>query len=340
MKLKSVQALKGGEILGESLLTKEKQILIPRDTEIREEYLPLLNSLDIKYVMVEDPYEKYEQVSPIVDMKDFQRLVNLIQFLMEKHIYHNNSSLHGFEPIANEIVKDLSGRKEQEVIDLNERPANLYEHTAMVTYLTVKAAMELQMDRDALYEIALGCLLHDIGLRYITTEYREFDWENSSSENVFEMKKHTILGYSALDDENWLPDIAKKMVLAHHETQDGSGYPMHLKYKEQECKLIQVMDSFDGMISGIERKRTDVRNALDQIKAGSGTEYDKKAVKILLSMAARYPAGTQVGLNTGEEAVVTGQTSDAEKPIVMVMKDKNKKYNLKLEKDISILRII
>lgn len=340
MKIKPVHALSGGEILAESLLTKDKQILIPKNTQIRKEYLSLLSTIDCKYVMIEDPYEKFEKTNALVEKKEFRRLVELIQSLMEKHIYHDSKSLHGFEPIANEIVKWVLERKNQKVYDLDERPANLYEHTAMVTYLTVEAAMEMQIEKNTLYEVALGCLLHDIGLRYITIDYEDFDWENNSTENIFEMKKHTILGYSALDEENWLPEISKKMVLAHHERKDGSGFPMRRKYNEPECKLIQVMDSFDGMISGMEQKRTCVWDTLDYIQRSAGVVYDKKSVDILLSMAARYPVGTKTELNTGQKAVVIEQTSDPVRPIVMMLDHKMEKCNLKLEKDISIQKIV
>ncbi len=46
---------------------------------------------------------------------------------------------------------------------------------------------------------------------------------------VFEYKKHTIMGFSALEEESWVPDIARKMVLSHHERMNGSGFPMRQK---------------------------------------------------------------------------------------------------------------
>lgn len=340
MKIKSVRALSGGEILAEPLSTKEKEILIPKGTVIKKDYLPLLSSIEMKSVMIEDPYEEFENPNKIADQKLMQRLVDLVQSLMEKHIYHDHNSLRGFEMIANEIVKSICEWKNQMVFDLDERETNLYEHTVYVTILSLKAAVQLKLDKKTLYEIALGCLLHDIGLRYITAEYKDCDWTKNSPEEVFDIKKHTILGYSALDEETWIPEISKKMVLAHHERNDGSGFPMRRKYRETECKLIQVCDSLDCMISGIECVRTPVWDALDNLQKEAGGKYEKKIVDIISSMTARYPVGTKVKLNLEDTGVVIQQTEDPQKPVVMIPKDKMKKYNLKLEKDISILGII
>lgn len=340
MKIKSVQALSGGEILANPLLTKEKEVLLPKGTIIKKEYLSLLLAADTKSVMIEDPYEKYEHANSISDNKQIQKLVELVQSLMERHIYHDHNSLRGFEMIANEIVKGLQECEDYEVYDLDERETNLYEHTVYVALLSVKAAVKLKLENVSLYEIALGCLLHDIGLRYITAKYADCDWRRNSPEEIFEIKKHTILGYSALDEENWIPEISKKMVLAHHERKDGSGFPMRRKYNEQECKLIQVCDSFDCMISGMECVRKPVWAALDYLQQQEEIKYERKIVDMMESMAARYPVGTKIKLSQGDTGVVIQQTSDSKKPIVMSLEDKTKKYNLKLEKDISILEII
>ena len=42
MRIKAVSKLIGGEILAEAILTKEKEILIPKGTELKKEYIPLI----------------------------------------------------------------------------------------------------------------------------------------------------------------------------------------------------------------------------------------------------------------------------------------------------------
>lgn len=342
MRIKSVNTLSGGEILAEPILTKEKEILIPKGTILKEDYIPVIFSLGIETLMVEDPYEHLEKPNTIINRSRLESIVERVQQLMERHIYHSNKCLYGFEMIANEIVKEISEMPEDVIIDMNERTANLYEHTVMVTLLSTSIARKLRLDRKRQYNVAVGCLLHDIGLRYITTKYVDRNWENADSVDIFEYKKHTILGFSALDEENWIPDISKKMILSHHEKLDRSGFPMHQKNSEMECKIIQTCDSFDCYISGMECQRMTVQDALQKIKKEAGIKFEPKIVDKLVSMIALYPVGTTVKMDNETEGVVISQTVNPETPIILVLnrESENQKHNLMLEKDISILQIV
>ena len=226
MKCKSIDVLKGGEVLAEPIVSQRQDTIIPRGTVIKIEYLPLIASMGIQTVMIEDPYEDYETPHPIIETPHFDYFVGRIKGIMEGHIYHSNKSLREFEMIANEIIKETQDIPNDIIIDVTERDADLYEHTIMVTLLSVFIGKRLHLDKKKLYNLALGSLLHDIGIRYITVPYESIDPKTVDPVAMFELKKHTILGYSALDGENWIPDISRKMILSHHERIDGSGYPM------------------------------------------------------------------------------------------------------------------
>ena len=84
-----------------------------------------------------------------------------------------------------------------------------------------------------------------------------------------------------------------------------------------------------------------VQNAIERITDEAGTLFEKKIVKSLLSGIAYYPVGTTVEISSGEKAVVISQTDDPKSPIVLIPDDeKEKKHNLMLEKNISILQIV
>ena len=329
-------------MLAEAVLTEEKAVLIPKGTAIKADYVPLIQSLGIETLMIEDPYEDLEEPNTIINPSRLEAYVDQVQKLMESHIYHARKSLREFEIIANEMVKEVDEMPGNVVIDMNERTANLYEHTVMVTLLSVAVAKKLHLDRKRRYHIALGCLLHDIGIRYITAKYETQDWTNADPIEIFEFKKHTILGYSAIEQENWVPDIARKMILSHHEKMDGSGFPMHQKNRETECKIIQACDSFDCYISGMECRRMSVQEALQKIASEAGILYEPKIVDHLVAMVAKYPVGTTVKTNDETEGVVVSQTLDPENPIIMVINAENERHrrNLMLEENISILQIV
>ena len=72
--------------------------------------------------------------------------------------------------------------------------------------------------------------------------------------------------------------------------------------------------------------------------------YEKKVVKAIEKMIARYPVGTKVRLNTGDTGVVITQTEDTIHPIVAVLNEDEtigeNYYNLKKNKNVSILTIM
>lgn len=348
MRIKAVNVLTGGEVLAEPVMTKEKEILIPKGTELKKEYIPLIQSLEIDALMVEDPYETYEKPNTIIRPTRLDKYVERVRKLMEGHIYHGGGrSLKEFEIIANDIVKDIDKMPLDSVIDLKERNSNLYDHTVMVTLLSVMVAKKLKLDQKKKYNIAVGCLLHDIGIRYITIPYENRNFDLAEAAELFEFKKHTILGYSALEEENWIPPISMKMVLSHHENMSGNGFPMKQKNKEIECKIIQACDAFDCYISGMECKRITVQEALENMVENIDVLYDKKIVDNIITSVAKYPVGTTVKTNAEDEGVVISQTIDPENPIIMILNaqdngstTKINKLNLMLEKNISILQVV
>ena len=342
MRIRAVSKLIGGEILAEAILTREKEILIPKGTELKSEYIPLIQSLEIESLMLEDPYEDYEKPHFIIQENSIKKYTESVRKLMEGHIYHeNDKSLKIFEVIANDIVKEINNSTAEAILDMKERSSNLYEHTIMVTLLSVLVGKKLKLDEQRLYNLALGCLLHDIGLRYVTIPYEDRDLTTVEPAEMIEYKKHTILGYSALQDEKWIPQISRKMILSHHENMEGTGFPMKQKYKETECRIIQACDAFDCYISGMECKRMSVQEALDIIIGNAGKKYDKAVVDNLVSTVAKYPVGTTVKTNVEERGVVISQTVDPENPIIMILNtDECSERNLMLEENISILGVV
>ena len=140
MRIKSVSGLNGNEVLAEPILTNENVVLIPKGTVLKEEYIPLIQSLEIETLMVEDPYEDMENPNTIIDRTSLDQIIERVKKIMENHIYHSNKSLREFEMIANEIVKVMNDMPMDLVIDMDERTANLYEHTVMVTLLAINVA--------------------------------------------------------------------------------------------------------------------------------------------------------------------------------------------------------
>jgi HD-GYP domain-containing protein (c-di-GMP phosphodiesterase class II)/signal transduction histidine kinase len=97
------------------------------------------------------------------------------------------------------------------------------------------------------------------------------------------LKVHPYATVSLLDDFEFSAD-AKKAILHHHERYDGTGYPDRLKGDEIPfvSKVVSVVDSFCAMTAEMPyRKKLTTSEALEEIKEGSGSIYDKKVVDAL-----------------------------------------------------------
>lgn len=347
MRIIAVKSIRGGEILASPVYTEEKNIILQKSTILKSEYVDLLISLNIDFVEIEDVYHTYQYPVLLVSEEKKKEYVKGIRKLLENHIYTGKSSLKQTIKLAEKIISYVNGMKLDCVYDIICGKANLYEHTLRVTIFSLLLARKLQLSEKNCYNIAIGCLLHDLGLRYITVPYLNKQLDQTSPTEFFEYKKHTILAYTVVEGErDWLPDVSKNMILSHHEKMNGSGFPLKQRNQTIECKIIQLCDTFDCLISGMECKRCTVKNTMEYLWTQAGERYEKRLIEILFSMIAKYPVGTQVELSDGIYGIVSRQTDDPQRPVILMLTEPNgkvvpeKKYNLKENTDIHIKRII
>ena len=290
MGIRLLHDLKGGELLKEPVILEE-EVLVPAGTALKPEYIELLKTLDVETVIVEESEEPERQ---FFFQEEREECVERVRKILERHIYgKEKNSLQEIASFADEFIEKASVLDESVSYDYEERQPDLYEHTVMTAALSFIITKRLQIPLKEQKEIVIGALLHDIGLRYITVNYVNQSIEERSDTELFEFKKHTILGYSALESEEWVPMLARRMVLSHHERKDGSGYPLKQKNQEMGCRILQVCDAFDGMVSGMECRRMELNDVLDYLKAQRGILFDEKVVDILLSLIRRKSDGNR-----------------------------------------------
>ena len=210
------------------------------------------------------------------------------------------------------------------IFDIKERNADIYEHSINICALSILTALKLGVEISNIHSIGVGCLMHDIGLRYMTVDYANRNMETLNKKSLLEYKKHPAYGYSALLAEEWISDISKNIILYHHERNDGSGFPLRASKIPFECQIVIVCDTFDEMICGIGCERVKVHEAIEYLKSFQNVLFDGKIVDAFLSFTAVYPVGTYVLTNEGETAVVISQNKEFQnRPVIRIVKDKD-----------------
>lgn len=323
MKLVSVDMLKGNEVLGRAVMTKNYSELLAAGTVIKPDYIDKLKELDIKEVYIKRDDEHYEKVDIL--KKDVEENVKRqVKNIIEKHTYAHNEKLMQLNQAAESIISNILSEKEviEKIYDIKERSADIYEHSISTTSLAILISLKMSLSHEEIHDIGVACLLHDIGLRYLTIDYlnKEINEMNEPEKN--EYKKHSIYGYSTLKNEWWISTQSKEIILSHHETLDGCGFPLHITEISKLCRIVSVCDTFDEMICGIGRRRHKVWEALEYLKTNRGIKYDAEVVDSFLEFAAVYPTGTTIITKNNEEAVVVSQNKKyPDKPVIKLIKD-------------------
>ena len=323
MKLVSVDMLKGNEVLGRAVMTKNYSELLAAGTVIKPDYIDKLKELDIKEVYIKRDDEHYEKVDIL--KKDVEENVKRqVKNIIEKHTYAHNEKLMQLNQAAESIISNILSEKEviEKIYDIKERSADIYEHSISTTSLAILISLKMSLSHDEIHDIGVACLLHDIGLRYLTIDYLNKEIDEMSEPEKNEYKKHSIYGYSTLKNEWWISTHSKEIILSHHETMDGCGFPLHITEISKLCKIVSVCDTFDEMICGIGRRRHKVWEAVEYLKANRGIKYDAEVVDAFLEFTAVYPTGTTIITEKNEEAVVVSQNKKyPDKPVIKLVKD-------------------
>lgn len=322
MKFKRVEELEGGESLAKPILLDIGTVLIYEDTILKREYIEKLIELGIEAVYVRE--EKESEKNPTIEEQVRQEYSNKVKELLEHHIHNNNGVIGKLQGVAQKIFDEVIEQEEviDCVIEIHERSADIYEHSVSVCVLSVLTALKIGIAESVAKEIAVGSLLHDIGMRYINTEFIDREISEMTSTQVAEYKKHPVYGYSAVEKEEWISEVAKSIILSHHECIDGSGFPLRTKNNEAIRQIVAVCDAFDSIICGIGTKQKKVHEAIEYIRYHSGTKYNKEVCETFLEFIILYPNGTKVILNDGRKATIIGQNRYLkERPVIKLMEN-------------------
>lgn len=199
-----------------------------------------------------------------------------------------------------------------------------FQHSVSVCSLLVAFCNLMGMDKESIYSVALGGLLHDIGKSKIDDRILKKPGRLTPQE--FEiMKTHVEEGRKILDKTDNIPGVSKQILYEHHERFDGTGYPQGLKGNEisKIGRIAAVCDVYDAMSSTrVYHKGLIPHEALRKIFEWSAYHFDHVIVEQFVHMMGIYPVGSLVRLESGFISVVLSQNPGSLlKPLVRTFYD-------------------
>lgn len=162
---------------------------------------------------------------------------------------------------------------------LDYRDTETQWHSRRVSMYAKRLAQELGLSGQALFDVEVGALLHDVGKIGVRDSVLlkpgplgEAEWE--------EMRQHPAIGYRLLRRVDYLREAAQ-IVLQHQERWDGGGYPACLAGEEivLGARIFAVVDAFDAISSDRPYRRGQSYDvALAEIRRCAGTQFDPTVV--------------------------------------------------------------
>lgn len=202
-----------------------------------------------------------------------------------------------------------------------------YGHAVNCSALAVALGRQIGLPEGALRDLAIGCLLLDIGMTRVPLEVLRKEQPLSEAERGT-VRAHVAEGAEMYVSSS-LDDLAVvEMIRGHHERHDGSGYPHGLEGADipMYCRIAGLVDSYDAMITARPyHKALSPHDALQRLYRERNRSFQDEIVEQFMQCMGIYPVGSLVELDSGEVAIVMAQNRVRRlRPTLMLLTDADK----------------
>ena len=168
---------------------------------------------------------------------------------------------------------------------VDARDSYTFDHSSRVSKLAALLAREMGFPESTVEMIESGALLHDIGKISLDAEILSKPGPLDADERL-QVRQHPMQSAQVVSRVELFKG-AVDIVRHHHERPDGQGYPDGLVADEipMGARILNVADAFDAMTSDRPyRRKRSISEALEELKKGSGREFDPVVVEYLMRL--------------------------------------------------------
>ena len=315
-----VSYLKEGMVLNGNIYDMNGSFLWPAKVPIKKDFIDSLLSLGIieltyRPISVDLSFSKQKVDDPIISevtqKKVYDSFSGIVWDITNSQTPRVDKAKESVDEVAKEIK--LGVGKTLNLLDLKGHDSYSYIHAVNSCLLASYIATKLGLSMDKVCAVGLGALLMDVGKIKIPISILHKKEPLFTSE-IEAIKKHPVIGYQIIKDNQTVDEISKKIVLLHHEQVDGKGYPLGVDGSKIDLytKIVSLCDGFDAMTTERPyRPPLPIRVAIEEILKLAGTRYDYElSIKFSVEIAKMYKIpspiseGTVVKLSSGEIGIV------------------------------------
>lgn len=309
--------LRDGLILGKNLYNDSGALLLKKGFEIKGSYIEKIFELGFQGLYIDDYISRDIEIQNVISdelrLKSVSKIKNM--FINIENNRPNDNNIKEIGNTVEDMVDELLGNRDLMVnmIDIKSFDDYTFFHSVNVAALSIIMGIALNLNKNELYKLGMGALLHDIGKVFIDKDLLNKEGKLTAKE--FEiMKSHSLKGYRYMKNNYDIPIKSYIAALDHHEKYDGTGYPNNKAGKDISLfgRIIAIADVYDALTSDRPyRKACLPSDVIEYIMGGSDTHFDFELVNIFIQKVAPYPVGTCVKLNNGLVGIVVENFPDS-----------------------------
>lgn len=334
MRLKSLEKVEVGDVLGKPVYDEKCQLLLAKDVALTQSYIERLKKSNIQCIYIEDELSEGIEFNNVISdelkVKSISRVKTVFKEMTENkgHAYQVKS-LDAIKDVIDEIM-DMIYDNPSTLFCMTELMGTdmyTYNHSAEVAILSMLVAKSMKLNETFIKKIGIGAMLHDIGKMQIPGEVLN-KVAPLTDEEIKLVKEHVQFGYDMLKENDYVSPLSRQIVLLHHEKLNGVGYPYGLSGDQIpiHVRIVTLCDIFNAVSSNRAYKgRLNADEALEILRAEAVYELDRDIYYHLLKVVNIYPPGTVVELSNGDLGIVVKENHEAQtRPVVQVIRDRKK----------------
>ncbi|ORC31872.1 hypothetical protein B4O97_16550 [Marispirochaeta aestuarii] len=346
MKKIPVDDLKAGMKFDQPVYIDGENILVPAEIRITEKDISRLRKWEIESVqtagsVIDEEEERKTKEQTIHDLKESRTYKELLQIYLAAIKQINvlfatmkqgrRVTTREFNKVA-ELLFQTVKRCPTEMTGITIRTDKNHQGLAVSSVncaiLALVTGINLKLDNTKLHSLAVGALLHDIGMLKMPDAIlnKTGDLHEAEYKTIY---THTVHSYNVITKELGYPEDIGLIALQHHERWDGKGYPHQISGEQIYilARVVSLVDSFEAMVRDKPYRDSMIGySAMRQILNDNSRRFDSSIVKVFLKSMGIYPLGSVVILNDGSiGSVVRTHASVPLRPVVRILMDSDGK---------------
>lgn len=291
-------------------------------------------------------HEEYSEVDIKTQDPNKVKVENILPSARHKHNKVADEILHvmdhikeGKLPNISVLVHEVMDMVESMLVNtdafllltkLKTRDNYTYTHLISSSILATAFGKEIGFKLEELQELALGCILFDIGKIKLPKELILKTSPLTSVEQNL-VRDHVNHSIEMLAKIKNIPKAVIEIANNHHERFNGSGYP-HGKQGRQiplYAQIAGIVDCYDAMTSErVFKGACSHDQAVRDLYERSDKDFHHDFIEQFVQCLGIYPTGSIVELSTGEVGIVLQQNRVRRlRPRVMIILNRNKESN-------------